>query len=157
LSKRSNLPGLRSGFVAGDAAVLDRYYRYRTYEGCALGAHVQRASAVAWADERHVIANRALYREKFERITPILADALPVQDPEAGFYHWLPVGDDDLAFARALFEEEHITVLPGSFIARTSEHGNPGRGYVRVAWVAELDRCLDAAERLARRAASLLT
>lgn len=148
LSKRSNLPGLRSGFVAGDASVLSRYYEYRTYEGCALGAHVQRASALAWADEAHVVANRALYREKFEALTPILSEAFDFNTPEGGFYHWLAVGEDDEAFTRDLFEAEHITVLPGSYLSRMAHGINPGAGHVRVAWVAPLDDCLNAARRL---------
>ncbi len=149
LSKRSNLPGLRSGFVAGDAQVLDRYYRYRTYEGCALGAHVQRASALAWSDEEHVRANRALYRAKFQALTPLLAGAFDFPEPHGGFYHWLSAGPDDVAFSRDLFEAENITVLPGSYLSRTAHGANPGAGRVRVAWVAPLEDCLDAARRLA--------
>ncbi|MEJ2090062.1 MAG: succinyldiaminopimelate transaminase [Gammaproteobacteria bacterium] len=148
LSKRSNLPGLRSGFVAGDADILSRYYLYRTYEGCALGEHVQRVSELAWRDEAHVIANRARYREKFAALTPLLSRAFQVLDPEGGFYHWLDVGGDDQDFARGLFEAEHITVLPGSFLSRAVDGHNPGHGYVRVAWVAELESCIDAATRL---------
>lgn len=149
LSKRSNLPGLRSGFVAGDAKVLSDYYQYRTYEGCALPAHVQRASAAAWADEGHVIANRAEYRAKFQAITPILATAFDVNDPEGGFYHWLNVHGDDQKFALDLFRDVNITVLPGSFISRDADGQNPGAGHVRVAWVAERESCQEAAERLA--------
>jgi N-succinyldiaminopimelate aminotransferase len=153
LSKRSNLPGLRSGFVAGDAQVLNAYYQYRTYEGCALGVHVQRASELAWSDEAHVVANRALYRQKFQALAPVLGNVFELRDPEGGFYHWLDVGGDDQAFALALFREQNITVLPGSFLGRDAHGGNPGRGHVRVAWVAEYDECLDAAQRLARWAA----
>ena len=148
LSKRSNLPGLRSGFVAGDAEILSHYYRYRTYEGCAIGDHVQRVSTLAWSDEAHVVANRALYREKFAAVTPLLKQTFDFVEPDGGFYHWLDVGGDDQAFSLGLFEAEHITVLPGSFLSREVEGHNPGRGHVRVAWVAELDRCLDAAQRL---------
>jgi N-succinyldiaminopimelate aminotransferase len=148
LSKRSNLPGLRSGFVAGDAKVLSDYYQYRTYEGCALPADVQRASAAAWADENHVIDNRAQYREKFSAITPILATAFDVNDPEGGFYHWLNVQCDDQQFALDLFRDVNITVLPGSFISRDADGQNPGAEHIRVAWVAERDSCLEAAERL---------
>jgi len=149
LSKRSNLPGLRSGFVAGDAEILEQYFHYRTYEGCALGAHVQRASTLAWSDESHVIENRALYREKFAAISPLLADAFSFPTPQGGFYHWLNVGGDDRAFTLALFRAENITVLPGSFLSRDGAGGNPGQGHVRVAWVAELDDCVDAARRMA--------
>ncbi len=153
LSKRSNLPGLRSGFVAGDAAVLERYYQYRTYEGCALPAHTQRVSALAWADEVHVRDNRDRYREKFATVTPILRTAFAVQDPDAGFYHWLPVGGDDQRFALAAFAATNITVLPGSFIAREAHGTNPGAGHVRVAWVAPLEDASAAARRLAAWAA----
>lgn len=149
LSKRSNLPGLRSGFVAGDARILDRYFQYRTYEGCALPAQVQRASALAWADEEHVRDNRALYREKFDRLSPLLGNVFEFAQPDGGFYHWLAVGEDDQTFTLDLFREENITVLPGSFLSRTAHGINPGAGYVRVAWVAPLADCLDAAERLA--------
>jgi N-succinyldiaminopimelate aminotransferase len=150
LSKRSNLPGLRSGFVAGDADVLADYFQYRTYEGCALPAQVQRASVLAWADEAHVVENRALYREKFDRLTPILASAFELGQRDGGFYHWLDVGEDDQTFTLDLFREENITVLPGSFLSRTAHGINPGRGFVRVAWVAPLAQCMDAAERLVR-------
>ncbi len=153
LSKRSNLPGLRSGFVAGDRQILADYFQYRTYEGCALGAHVQRASELAWADEAHVLANRALYREKFTALTPILSSTFDFTAPEGGFYHWLDVRGDDTAFTLGLFRDEHITVLPGSFLSRTAHGLNPGAGYVRVAWVAPLEDCLDAARRLTRWAA----
>jgi N-succinyldiaminopimelate aminotransferase len=148
LSKRSNLPGLRSGFVAGDAEVLARYLQYRTYEGCALGAHVQRASSLAWADEAHVVENRALYREKFRALTPVLEQAFSFPVPVGGFYHWLDVQGDDRSYARDLFADHNITVLPGSFLSRDADGVNPGQGYVRVAWVAELQACLSAAERM---------
>jgi len=154
LSKRSNLPGLRSGFVAGDARVLQGYFQYRTYEGCALGAHVQRASVRAWADERHVIENRALYRTKFDAVSPLLREAFSFSNPDGGFYHWLDVAGDDQAFALDLFRAENITVLPGSFLSRDANGRNPGQGHVRVAWVAELEACLDAASRMVRWAAS---
>ena len=150
LSKRSNLPGLRSGFVAGDARILTDYFQYRTYEGCALPTQVQRVSALAWSDEVHVAENRALYREKFESLTPILESAFELHRPKGGFYHWLDVGEDDQTFTLDLFREENITVLPGSFLSRTAHGINPGQGYVRVAWVAPLADCIDAAERLVR-------
>lgn len=148
LSKRSNLPGLRSGFVAGDATILKDYFQYRTYEGCALPAQVQRASALAWADESHVIENRSLYRAKFDALTPLLEGAFEFQAPDGGFYHWLDVGGDDQAFTLALFREENITVLPGSYLSRTAHGSNPGTGFIRVAWVAPIQECLDAAGRL---------
>jgi len=153
LSKRSNLPGLRSGFVAGDAAILAPYFQYRTYEGCALPAQVQRASVAAWADESHVIANRAAYREKFAAVTPILDAAFEIEAPEGGFYHWIRIGEDDQAFALELFRATNITVLPGSFISRECQGLNPGRGHIRVAWVADLHSSIEAARRLADWAA----
>lgn len=153
LSKRSNLPGLRSGFVAGSTAILERYFKYRTYEGCALPAHVQRASALAWSDEKHVIANRQAYREKFARITPLLSEVFDLADPEGGFYHWINIGEDDQIFALDAFRDINITVLPGSFISREAAGINPGAGHIRVAWVAGLDDCMEAATRLAHWAA----
>jgi len=160
LSKRSNLPGLRSGFVAGDAGVLGEYFSYRTYQGCAMPVQHQRASAAAWQDEAHVVSNRAAYREKFAAVTPILQPVTDLQDPQGGFYHWLAVPGDDQEFARELFRDCNITVLPGSFLGR-AEHpsassraplatANPGAGHIRVAWVAPAQECIAAAERLAR-------
>jgi len=149
LSKRSNLPGLRSGFVAGDGAVLDAYFKYRTYHGCAMPAHVQTASAAAWQDEAHVVANRAAYRRKFEAVESILAGVLPVQRPQGGFYHWVRTPIDDQSFARELYAARNITVLPGSFLAREAHGENPGRNHVRIAWVAPLDDCVAAAELMA--------
>src|SRR5690606_32554861 len=150
LSKRSNLPGLRSGFVAGDAQVLERYYRYRTYEGCALPNHVQRASTAAWQDEAHVVANRAAYRRKFEAVTAILSPVLSLRAPQGGFYHWVQTPENDEVFARALFAERNITVLPGSYLGRPAHGINPGANHVRIAWVAGEDECIDAARRLAQ-------
>jgi N-succinyldiaminopimelate aminotransferase len=150
LSKRSNLPGLRSGFVAGDAGVLREYFQYRTYEGCALPAQVQRVSSLAWSDEAHVVENRRLYREKFEALSGLLASQFTLTEPDGGFYHWLDVGEDDQTFTLDLYRQENITVLPGSFLSRTAHGVNPGRGHVRVAWVAPMAECLDAAERLVR-------
>ncbi|HEY5678837.1 MAG TPA: succinyldiaminopimelate transaminase [Pseudomonadales bacterium] len=149
LSKRSSLPGLRSGFVAGDAAILAGYFKYRTYEGCALPLHVQQASAAAWSDEAHVEANRALYRRKFETVGRVLDPHLDLRTPAGGFYHWLHIGEDDTAFARQLFEQCNLTVLPGSFLGRAGGGSNPGGGHVRVAWVASEAQCVEAAERLA--------
>ncbi len=149
LSKRSNLPGLRSGFVAGDARILADYFNYRTYEGCALPAHVQEASAAAWRDERHVVANRAAYRAKFDAVEPILAPVLDLYRPEGGFYHWIPTPGDDQRFARDLYAARNITVLPGSYLARDAHGVNPGRNHVRVAWVAPLEQCVAAANAIA--------
>ena len=158
LSKRSNLPGLRSGFVAGDAAVLERYYLYRTYHGCAMPAHVQAASFLAWGDETHVRANRAAYREKFDATLPILEDILPVARPEAAFYLWPEVPGDggrgrgehgsDEAFARALFAQQNVTVMPGTYLGRGQGEANPGAGRVRMALVGETAACVEAAERI---------
>lgn len=152
LSKRSNLPGLRSGFVAGDAKILADYFAYRTYEGCALPALTQQVSKLAWDDETHVVTNRAAYREKFAAVLPILERGFEVPAIDGGFYCWLPLAGDDQAFAARLFERENITVLPGSFLGRdTLSYGNPGTNHIRVAWVAPLDQCIDAAQRLLDR------
>lgn len=154
LSKRSNLPGLRSGFVAGDADVLARFLQYRTYHGCALPVPTQFASIAAWQDEAHVKANRDLYRAKFDAVTQILNPVLPVSIPDASFYLWPNVGEDDTQFARDLFAEQNVTVLPGQYLARDTNTGNPGKGFVRMALVATVDECIDAAERIAEFAAS---
>lgn len=155
LSKRSNAPGLRSGFVAGDAAVLEQYLRYRTYHGCALPEQVQAASIAAWGDEQHVQENRAAYREKFDAVLDILDGVLDVERPDAGFYLWprTPVADTD--FARELYTREHVRVLPGSYLSRQSDGINPGSGHVRIALVASLDECVDAALRISRLVGSL--
>jgi len=154
LSKRSNVPGLRSGFVMGDAAILKSFLLYRTYHGSAMSPVVQAASVAAWGDEAHVVDNRNLYRTKFAQVTPVLAQVLDVKLPDASFYLWAGVPEgwqgDDAAFARALYEREHVTVLPGSYLAREFEGQNPGRGRVRMALVAETTECLEAAERIAR-------
>jgi N-succinyldiaminopimelate aminotransferase len=155
LSKRSNVPGLRSGFVAGDARILDRYFLYRTYHGCAMPGHVQEASRLAWRDEAHVVANRALYRKKFDAVTPIVSSVLEVEKPEAGFYLWPRVpartretNGDDESFARELFAAQNVTVLPGTYLAREQSGVNPGKGRVRMALVASLEECVEAAERI---------
>ena len=152
LSKRSNVPGLRSGFVAGDAALVKRFLLYRTYHGSAMSPVVQTASIAAWNDEAHVIENRRLYREKFERITPLLAEVLDVQPPDAAFYLWAHIGTccggSDTAFARDLYAQYNVTVLPGSFLAREAQGHNPGAGRIRMALVAEPDDCLEAALRI---------
>jgi N-succinyldiaminopimelate aminotransferase len=150
LSKRSNLPGLRSGFVAGDAEVLARFLKYRTYHGCALPPHTQAASIAAWNDEAHVKANRDLYRQKFDAVLRILKPVLKVERPDAGFYLWpeTPISDTD--FAQQLFAQQNVTVLPGSYLSRDAHGGNPGANRVRMALVAELDECIEAAERIRR-------
>ncbi len=149
LSKRSNLPGLRSGFVAGDPEVLARFHTYRTYQGCALPPPVQAASRAAWLDEDHVRTNRERYRAKFDAVVPILQEVLDVAVPAAGFYLWpeVPRGDDT-GFARGLYAQKHVTVVPGRFLARAQPHGDPGRGRVRIALVDDEARCRQAAERI---------
>ncbi|OSI20884.1 succinyldiaminopimelate transaminase [Neisseria dumasiana] len=147
LSKRSNVPGMRSGFVAGDADILKAFLLYRTYHGSAMSIPVQRASIAAWNDEAHVAENRRLYQEKFDKVLPVLRQVFDVRLPEASFYIWLKVPDgDDLAFARKLWQEAAIQVLPGRFLARDTDNGNPGTGYVRIALVADVDTCVKAAE-----------
>ena len=148
LSKRSSLPGLRSGFVAGDAKALARYYQHRTYQGAALPLHVQQASALAWRDEDHVRRNRALYRAKFEAATPLLNTVFDARLPEGGFYFWLPTEEDDRQFARALYRDLNIRVLPGSFLGRETDTGNPGANHVRIALVAPEAECVEAIKRL---------
>lgn len=149
LSKRSNLPGLRSGFAAGDASLIARYYDYRTYHGCAMPSLVAEASALAWEDEAHVVANRAVYRAKFDAVHPILAAALDVAMPDAAFYLWPRTPVDGERFAAALYEHEHILVLPGSYLGRRQDGVNPGADRVRIALVAPLADCVAAGERLA--------
>jgi N-succinyldiaminopimelate aminotransferase len=148
LSKRSNLPGLRSGFVAGDADVLKGFLQYRTYHGCAMPLHHQLASIAAWSDEEHVVKNRRQYREKFSVVLDILAGHLPAQRPEAGFYLWPETPVSDTEFARQLYEREHVTVLPGRFLARQADGINPGENRVRIALVAEIEQCAEAAHRI---------
>jgi N-succinyldiaminopimelate aminotransferase len=149
LSKRSNVPGMRSGFVAGDAEILRKFLLYRTYHGSAMNPAIQAASAAAWADEAHVQANRRLYREKFAQVVPLLEGLLEFEAPEAGFYLWARVPMDDAVFARELYRRQHVTVLPGSYLAREARGVNPGRGYVRIALVDHLDQCVAAARRIA--------
>ncbi len=146
LSKRSNLPGLRSGFVAGDAALIERFLRYRTYHGCAMPLHHQRASQAAWCDEAHVRDNRALYRQKFDAVCERLAGVLEFDRPPAGFYLWPRTPIADTEFARRLYADHHLTVLPGRFLGRDSAAGNPGENRVRLALVPPLDDCLRAAD-----------
>ncbi|MCX7628140.1 MAG: succinyldiaminopimelate transaminase [Methylophilaceae bacterium] len=148
LSKRSNVPGMRSGFVAGDAAILEKFLLYRTYHGCAMSPAVQAASIAAWSDEQHVRENRRLYREKFEAVTPLMRQVLDVAMPEAAFYLWADTGESDTEFARRLYRDCNVTVLPGSFLAREAQGINPGKGFVRIALVASLEECVEAAHRL---------
>ena len=148
LSKRSNLPGLRSGFVAGDKALLAQYYQYRTYHGCAMSTHSQAASKWAWSDEAHVVENRAIYREKFRATRKILEQTLDIHQPEGGFYYWPLLPVDDQEFAAQLYVHENITVLPGSYLGRSFGAGNPGLNRVRLALVAPLEECINAITRL---------
>ncbi len=156
LSKRSNVPGLRSGMVAGDAEVMKKFLLYRTYHGSAMSPAVQAASVAAWNDEAHVIENRRQYAEKFAAVMPLLKDVLQFEAPDAAFYLWARVpGGDDAAFARGLYEKQHVTVLPGSYLARDAANVNPGKGFVRIALVDSLDACVEAAHRIAIHAKSL--
>ena len=150
LSKRSNAPGLRSGFVAGDPNVIEKFFQYRTYHGSAMPLHVQQASIAAWGDEEHVRNNRRLYREKFDAVVPIFSDKLSVQIPPAGFYLWPNLAQDDLAFCRRALTEQNVSLLPGQFLAREVNECNPGAGRVRLALVAELEECIEGAKRLAQ-------
>jgi len=148
LSKRSNLPGMRSGFVAGDAEVMQKFLLYRTYHGCAMPPYHQAASVRAWQDEEHVQHNRELYREKFAAVLNILGDALEVAQPDASFYLWPRTPISDTEFARRLYAEQNVTVLPGSYLSRDAHGINPGNNHVRMALVAPLDECVDAANRI---------
>lgn len=148
LSKRSNLPGLRSGFVAGDAAILKSFLLYRTYHGCAMPVQTQLASVAAWNDEAHVRANRDLYREKYDAVLDILEPVMDVQRPDGGFYLWANTAGDDAEFTRDLFASEHVTVVPGSYLSREVDGFNPGAGRVRMALVAPLAECVEAATRI---------
>ncbi len=147
LSKRSSVPGLRSGFVAGDASILERFRLYRTYHGCAMPTHTQLASIPAWNDDEHAAANRRLYQRKFREVLPILEPVLEFDPPVAGFYLW-PLVYDDERFTRQLFANKHLTVLPGSYLGRDGARGNPGRGRVRISLVAGVEECVEAAERI---------
>ncbi len=148
LSKRSNAPGLRSGFVAGDAALVKQFLLYRTYHGSAMSPIVQAASAAAWSDETHVVDNREQYRRKFAQVTPLLEQVLDVRLPDASFYLWAGVRGSDTAFARDLLAQYNVTVLPGSYLAREANGFNPGAGRVRMALVADTAECLEAAQRI---------
>jgi N-succinyldiaminopimelate aminotransferase len=148
LSKRSSVPGLRSGFVAGDARLIKPYLLYRTYHGCAMPVPTQLASIAAWNDDAHAAANRALYREKYARVLPILAPVLDVVEPDGGFYLWPDVQRDDETFTRDLYATQNLTILPGSYLARDTRAGNPGRHRVRISLVAPVEECVVAAQRI---------
>jgi len=149
LSKRSNVPGMRSGFVAGDTEVIRQFTLYRTYHGCAMNPAVQSASIAAWKDEAHVAENRRLYAEKFARVTEILKPVLPVRLPDAGFYLWVRTPLADTAFAQALYRDYNVAVLPGSYLAREAHGVNPGENFVRLALVSTTEEAVEAAQRIA--------
>jgi N-succinyldiaminopimelate aminotransferase len=148
LSKRSNLPGMRSGFVAGDAALIEQFRQYRTYHGNAMSPPYQAASVAAWRDEQHVIENRKLYKQKFDEVLKILQPVMDVQRPDAGFYLWPKTPMPDQEFARELFRRYNLTVLPGSYLSREAHGINPGENRVRMALVASLEECVEAARRI---------
>jgi N-succinyldiaminopimelate aminotransferase len=153
LSKRSNAPGLRSGFVAGDKQIIAKFLHLRSFNGSAMSATVSAASVAAWSDETHVIANRAEYAKKFRELTPLMQKYTAIDMPEAAFYWWLPLpkkfGDDDEAFTRALYEKTGVTVVPGSYLSRTAaDDSNPGRAFVRIALVSQGDECKEAVSRI---------
>ncbi len=148
LSKRSNVPGMRSGFVAGDAAVLKKFLLYRTYHGSAMNPAVQAASKAAWDDESHVVENRRFYQKKFAAVTELLQGILRISMPDAAFYLWIKTPISDVEFTRLLYRDYNVTVLPGSYLARYSNGINPGENFVRVALVAPLAECIEAAERI---------
>ncbi|MDO8988147.1 MAG: succinyldiaminopimelate transaminase [Sideroxyarcus sp.] len=147
LSKRSNVPGMRSGFVAGDARILEKFALYRTYHGCAMNPAIQSATIAAWQDEAHVAENRRQYAEKFDKVIAILGTVLPVSRPDAGFYLWIRTPVADTVFAQQLYRDYNVSVLPGSFLAREAHGINPGANFVRLALVASLDETLEAAQR----------
>jgi N-succinyldiaminopimelate aminotransferase len=148
LSKRSNVPGMRSGFCAGDANLIKQFLLYRTYHGSAMSTVVQMASVAAWDDEAHVVDNRAQYRAKFAQVTPLLSEVMDVALPDAGFYLWAKVDGSDTDFARDLLAQYNVTVLPGSYLAREAQGSNPGAGRIRMALVAETAECVEAAQRI---------
>ncbi|MBC6417397.1 MAG: succinyldiaminopimelate transaminase [Prochloron sp. SP5CPC1] len=148
LSKRSNVPGLRSGFVAGDAEIIQKFEKYRSYQGYTMPSYIQAASTIAWKDEKHVVKNRQLYREKFAVMKDILSPTLPVHIPPASFYLWLKTPIPDVDFTRQLYLQKHVMVIPGSYLAYRSEGINPGEGFIRLALVPELQQCVEAAYRI---------
>ena len=150
LSKRSNAPGMRSGFIAGDAAILSKFLHYRTYHGCAMSPPYQAASTAAWQDEAHVQANRELYRQKFKAVLDILSPVMEVEMPQAGFYLWAKTPISDEAFTQKVFTQAHVNVVPGSYLARTVDGINPGANRIRMALVASVDECIEAAQRIRR-------
>ena len=155
LSKRSNLPGMRSGFVAGDAAIMADFLKYRTYHGCAMSVQNQMASIAAWKDETHVLENRRAYRNKFQAVLNILQPVMKIEQSDASFYLWPETPISDELFAQKLFEQEHVTVLPGSYLSRTVNDMNPGANRIRMALVASESDCIEAAERIKRFVTSL--
>jgi N-succinyldiaminopimelate aminotransferase len=155
LSKRSNCPGMRSGFAAGDAALIKRFLLYRTYHGSAMSLAVQHASIAAWGDEEHVRENRRLYAEKFRAVLPLIREPLQTYMPEGGFYLWVRTPIDDADFVRRLYAQYNVLALPGSYLARDADGANPGRKHVRVALVAPLEECVEAIGRMTRFAASV--
>ncbi|MBT7566658.1 MAG: succinyldiaminopimelate transaminase [Porticoccaceae bacterium] len=155
LSKRSNLPGLRSGFVAGDKSILSQFFDYRTYHGCSMSLPVQIASTAAWKDEGHTIENRSLYREKFLVVTDILRDCMIFPEPQASFYLWAETPIDDQQFAKQLYSQQNVTLLPGQFLSRATPNVNPGLNRVRIALVAEIAECIEAAHRIKEFISSL--
>jgi len=148
LSKRSNLPGMRSGFIAGDASVIEQFLLYRTYHGCSMAPPVQHASTLAWQDEKHVAANRAAYDKKYAAVIGVLQTVLDVSTPEAGFYLWPSLPIDDTVFTQKMLQEQNVSVVPGSYLGREENNANPGAGHVRLALVAKLDECIEAANRI---------
>jgi len=148
LSKRSNLPGLRSGFVAGDSHIINAYFKYRTYHGCVPNRLTQAISTVAWDDDEHVIRNRAVYRDKFNAVIDILEPVMKLNNPAAGFYLWPETPINEEEFSRSLFLNENVVTLPGTYLARNTLTGNPGKNRVRIALVAELNECVESAERI---------
>lgn len=155
LSKRSNLPGLRSGFVAGDKTLIQSFFSYRTYHGCSMSLPVQKASIAAWQDESHTIKNRALYRDKFNAVTEILTTCMDFPDPQASFYLWPKTPIDDIDFAQQLFAQQNVTLLPGQFLSRPGANVNPGQNRVRMALVASTKECVEAALRIKQFISSL--
>jgi len=156
LSKRSNVPGMRSGFVAGDAAVIAKFTLYRTYHGSAMNPAIQTASIAAWNDEAHVAENRRLYAEKFARVVELLHPVLPASLPDAGFYLWVRTPIADTAFAQALYRDYNVAILPGSYLARTAQGVNPGENFVRLALVANMEETVEGAQRIAEFSRKLL-
>ena len=148
LSKRSNAPGLRSGFVAGDASILQDFLLYRTYHGCAMPPHTQATSIVAWQDESHVAENRRLYREKFAAVLDILSPVMEIPTPQASFYLWPKTPIDDVTFTRDIYQDQHLNVVPGSYLSREIDGNNPGANRIRLALVAEPAQCIEAAQRI---------